>query len=102
VRRPEKSGSISLHYASINDLSRVSLQVLHNGKNQDSEFIFSTAEDRVTLNSYTLVNLTASYQLKPNVTLYLRGENLLDDEYQQVFGYQAPGVGVYAGLKARF
>lgn len=102
VRRPEKSGSISLHYASSNDLSRVSLQVLHNGKNQDSEFIFSTAEDRVTLNSYTLVNLTASYQLKPNVTLYLRGENLLDDEYQQVFGYQAPGVGVYAGLKARF
>jgi vitamin B12 transporter len=102
VRRPEKSGSISLHYASNNDLSRVSLQVLHNGKNQDSEFIFSTAEDRVTLNSYTLVNLTASYQLKPNVTLYLRGENLLDDDYQQVFGYQAPGVGVYAGLKARF
>lgn len=102
VRRPEKSGSISLHYASSNDLSRVSLQVLHNGKNQDSEFIFSTAEDRVTLSSYTLVNLTASYQLKPNVTLYLRGENLLDDDYQQVFGYQAPGVGVYAGLKARF
>ena len=102
VRRPEKSGSISLHYASSNDLSRVSLQVLHNGKNQDSEFIFSTAEDRVTLSSYTLVNLTASYQLKPNVTLYLRGENLLDDDYQQVFGYQAPGVGVFAGLKARF
>ncbi len=102
VRRPEKSGSISLHYASSNDLSRVSLQVLHNGKNQDSEFIFSTAEDRVTLSSYTLVNLTASYQLKPNVTLYLRGENLLDDDYQQVFGYQAPEVGVYAGLKARF
>ena len=102
VRRPEKSGSISLHYASINDLSRVSLQVLHNGKNQDSEFIFSTAEDRVTLSSYTLVNLTASYQVKPNISLYLRGENLLDDDYQQVFGYQAPGVGVYAGLKARF
>ena len=42
------------------------------------------------------------YDLKPNVTLYLRGENLLDDDYQEVFGYQAPGVGVYAGLKARF
>jgi outer membrane cobalamin receptor len=26
----------------------------------------------------------------------------LDDDYQEVFGYQAPGVGVYAGLKARF
>jgi vitamin B12 transporter len=102
VRRPEKSGSVSLHYASTNDQGRVSLQVLHNGKNQDSEFIFSTTQDRVTLASYTLVNLTASYDLKPNVTLYLRGENLLDDDYQEVFGYQAPGVGVYAGLKARF
>ncbi len=102
VRRPEKSGSVSLHYATTNDLGRVSLQVLHNGKNQDSEFIFSTAQDRVTLASYTLVNLTASYDLKPNVTVYLRGENLLDDDYQEVFGYQAPGIGVYAGLKARF
>ena len=102
VRRPEKSGSVSLHYASTNDQGRVSLQVLHNGKNQDSEFIFSTTQDRITLASYTLVNLTASYDLKPNVTLYLRGENLLDDDYQEVFGYQAPGVGVYAGLKARF
>ena len=102
VRRPEKSGSVSLHYASTNDQGRVSLQVLHNGRNQDSEFIFSTTQDRVTLASYTLVNLTASYDVKPNVTLYLRGENLLDDDYQEVFGYQAPGVGVYAGLKARF
>ena len=102
VRRPEKSGSVSLHYASSNDQGRVSLQVLHNGKNQDSEFIFSTTQDRVTLASYTLVNLTASYDLKPNITLYLRGENLLDDDYQEVFAYQAPGVGVYAGLKARF
>lgn len=102
VRRPEQSGSVSLHYASTNDQGRVSLQVLHNGKNQDSEFIFSTTQDRVTLASYTLVNLTASYDLKPNVTVYLRGENLLDDDYQEVFGYQAPGVGVYAGLKARF
>ncbi|MBT3609029.1 MAG: TonB-dependent receptor, partial [Gammaproteobacteria bacterium] len=102
VRRPEKSGSVSLHYTSTNDQGRVSLQVLHNGRNQDSEFIFSTTQDRVTLASYTLVNLTASYDVKPNVTLYLRGENLLDDDYQEVFGYQAPGVGVYAGLKARF
>ena len=102
VRRPEKSGSVSAHYKSINDKGRVSLHVLHNGKNEDSEFIFSTTQDRVTLASYTLVNLTASYDLKPNVTVYLRGENLLDDDYQEVFGYQAPGVGVYAGLKARF
>ena len=102
VRRPEQSGSVSLHYVTTNDQGRISLQVLHNGKAQDSEFIYSTTQDRVTLAGYTLVNLTASYDLKPNVTLYLRGENLLDDDYQEVFGYQAPGIGVYAGLKARF
>jgi vitamin B12 transporter len=102
VRRPEQSGSVSLHYVTANDQGRISLQVLHNGKAQDSEFIYSTTQDRVTLAGYTLVNLTASYDLKPNVTIYLRGENLLDDDYQEVFGYQAPGVGVYAGLKARF
>ena len=102
VRRPEQSGSVSLHYVTTNDQGRISLQVLHNGKAQDSEFIYSTTQDRVTLAGYTLVNLTASYDLKPNVTIYLRGENLLDDDYQEVFGYQAPGVGVYAGLKARF
>jgi vitamin B12 transporter len=102
VRRPEKSGSISFHYASTNDQSRVSLQVVHNGKNQDIEFISGTSQDRITLGGYTLVNLTASYDLRPNIILYLRGENLMDDDYQEVFGYQAPGIGVYAGLKARF
>jgi vitamin B12 transporter len=102
VRRPEKSGSISFHYASTNDQGRVSLQVVHNGKNQDIEFISGTSQDRITLGGYTLVNLTASYDLRPNITLYLRGENLMDDDYQEVFGYQAPGIGVYAGLKARF
>ena len=31
--------------------------------------------------------------------LFARGENLLDEDYENVYGYATPGVGVYAGLQ---
>jgi len=34
--------------------------------------------------------------------IYLRGENLLDQDYQVVRGYNTPGLAAYAGIKANF
>jgi vitamin B12 transporter len=33
------------------------------------------------------------------VQLFARGEKLLDESYQEVFGYGAPGIAVFAGLR---
>jgi vitamin B12 transporter len=56
----------------------------------------------VTLKAFTLAGLNAAYNLNDTMTLTVRGENLLDEDYQEVVGYASQGRGVYAGLRARF
>lgn len=51
---------------------------------------------------YTLWSVVANYDLTPQVTLYLKGDNLTDTLYQEVDGYGTLGRSFYAGLTARF
>jgi vitamin B12 transporter len=37
--------------------------------------------------------------VSPGVALYGRIENLLDQDYQQVFGFETAGTAAYAGLR---
>jgi vitamin B12 transporter len=58
---------------------------------------------RVFLDDYWLVNVAASYKLQPGVEVFGRVENLLDQHYQEVFGYNAtPGIAAFAGIKLTF
>ena len=38
----------------------------------------------------------------PGFTVFARGENLLDAEYEQVYGYRTPGRSVFGGLQVSF
>ena len=71
----------------------------HNGSQLDTDF--GTFQN-VTLEAFTLIGLNAAYDVDDHFTLTLRGDNLLDEEYQEVFGFASPGRAVYAGLKANF
>ena len=54
------------------------------------------------LDDYVLVNAKVSYQATESTELYVRGENLLDQDYQTVRGYNTPGIGVFAGFRSTF
>lgn len=56
----------------------------------------------VALDNYVLVDAKVAYQWNEDTEFYVRGENLLDQKYQVVKGYGMPGIGVFAGMKARF
>ncbi len=60
-------------------------------------FFFPT--ERVLLDAYWLLNATASYKITPAVEVFGRVENLLDRHYQEVYGYEAPPIAAYAGVK---
>ena len=51
---------------------------------------------------YSLVRLTASYDVLPNVELFARAENLLNRVYEEPEGYQAPYFQAFFGVKAKF
>jgi vitamin B12 transporter len=51
---------------------------------------------------YTLVNLTASYDLGHGVSAFARVNNALDRHYQNPIGFEQPSLGVFGGLRYVF
>jgi len=99
VRRPKHMGSLNVAYRFARATVDVGLN--YNGTMQDNEFIFATPETLVTLDDYILGTLSASYRLTDRIEVTARAENLFDETYQDVFGFAAPGIGVYAGVRIR-
>ena len=58
--------------------------------------------DGTTLDGWTRVDLSGSYDLSARVELFGRIENLFDEHYQQVLGYGTPGLSGSIGLKLRY
>ncbi|RMG44477.1 MAG: TonB-dependent receptor [Candidatus Dadabacteria bacterium] len=97
IRRPDIKVSGDLTYR-LSQKARVMLGVIHVGRRDD--FDFSTfPSSRVTLASYTLVNISGSYAVNDSLELYLRANNIFDEEYQDVLGFGTEGAAVYAGLR---
>jgi len=99
VRRPKNIASVNLTWTAPNDKGSVTLTARYNGEMTDEEFkTFST----VTLKAYTLVNLSGSYNLTDHVEVFARVENLLDEDYFEVFNFRTPGRAAYGGVRLRF
>ncbi|MBE2213697.1 MAG: TonB-dependent receptor [Opitutaceae bacterium] len=54
------------------------------------------------LEDYTTVRLFTSYRAAEDILLKLRVENLFDAEYEEVLGYPALPIGVFAGVEWAF
>ncbi len=55
----------------------------------------------VVLDSYTLVNLNASYRLAGHWQLFAKLENAFDEDYQLADGYNTAGRTAYLGIRNR-
>ena len=99
VRRPPHIASLNVSYE-FDERTSMTLSARYNGAQTDNEFIFATPEDFVSLKAYTLLNLNANYRVTDNIELFGRVENLLDEEYEEVFSFSSPGITAYAGIKA--
>lgn len=75
------------------------LSAVYVGERPDHDF---DAKQTVDLKAYTLVNLAASWQAWEHVRLFGRIENILDEQYQEVFGYGTAGLSGYAGAECTF
>ncbi len=98
LRRPQFLASATATWTPIDPLS-FTLSADHTGSQIDTDF---ATFSRVELDAFTLVGLNIRYALNDVVTLSVRGENLLDEDYQEVVGYASQGRGGYAGISADF
>ncbi len=103
VRRAPHSGRADINYAFDGGKGNVNLAAVYNGEVQDLAFSALTfSSERITLDQYALVTAAASYKVAPGVELYGRVENVLDEDYQEVFGFETAGVAAYAGVRINY
>lgn len=64
-----------------------------------ARYVADTIDGGTDLDDYVLLNAKISYEFKPGWKAYVRGENLLDQDYQTVLGYGTSGLSVYGGIQ---
>jgi vitamin B12 transporter len=103
VRRPENELYLEGTYFFPNDRTSVTLGIQYVSGLFDTDFTSpSFGSDRVRLDDYTLVNLSARHQITDTVALTAAVKNLTDTTYEEVQGYATQGITLYVGLTGTF
>lgn len=103
VRRPANVASLNVNYRFLDDRANINLGIVYNGRQKDWVYSADYSEKQVVeLDDYVLVNLAGSYEINPNMEVFGRLENILDEHYYEVWGYAEPGFGGYAGVRVTF
>ncbi|OGV61907.1 MAG: hypothetical protein A2283_18475 [Lentisphaerae bacterium RIFOXYA12_FULL_48_11] len=98
LRRPKNKYGFDIT-CQVTEKASIGVNVLCVGERKDLDPVtFET----IDLDSYTLVNMVASYDVSKNVQVFARVDNLLDEEYEEVKGYGTPGLSGYGGVKMTF
>ncbi|MSR09010.1 MAG: TonB-dependent receptor [Gammaproteobacteria bacterium] len=99
VRRPRHVATVNGDWRFFDNRADVNLNLSYVGDRTDV-FFGPPNFDRATVNldSYYLASVAVSYRATEQVRVYARVENLLDQNYEDVYGYNTPGLGAYAGL----
>ena len=100
VRRPRHSGKVDVTANFDDGRGTFNVSTIYNGKMKDDNFATFPAT-RVTLDEYILVNAAVSYKVDPRMELFVRGENLLDQDYEEVSGFNTRGLTAYAGVRIK-
>lgn len=90
--QPEDKFALELGVTPTDRLS-VSLGVTYNGEEEDGA---------VTLDDFVLVNLRANYAINEHFEVFTRIENLIDENYQDNFGFGTAPLSAFGGVRARF
>ena len=98
-RRPKNSGSIGLEHSE--ESTVVGAEMVFRGDTREKDFSLWPAP-WVNADDYAVARLYAERELKEDLSLFGRIENLFEAEYEEVDGYPALGIGVFGGLRYSF
>lgn len=98
IRRPPHSGSIDVAWFFLDGRANLNVGVAYNGPMVDQDFRVFPAP-LVRLDNYTLLNAKLSYKMSEQAEAYVKVQNGLDQDYQEVFGFRGQPFSAYAGMK---
>ena len=103
VRRPRHQGAASLNWRDAAGRVQANIHLTHRGAQDDLAFLApSFAQQRVRLAPFTVVGASLSYAFNPHLTAFARVDNAFDESYEEVLGFEQPGIAGFAGLRWRF
>ena len=93
IRRPKHLANFGFTVAPLEDLEiYANYQIVQDAISVSSE----------PLEDYALLNTSIDYSVSPKLDVYLNLENLLDEDYQQIDGFNTQGVAIYLGGRVNF
>jgi len=99
LRRPKHKASLTATWQ-VTAAASLSATALYTGAWVDVNR--AGTQSGLVAGGYTLVDLTASYDLGHGVTAFARVNNALDRHYQNPIGFEQPSLGVFGGLRYVF
>lgn len=102
IRRPRHAGSLGADWNSPDGRVELDARLSYTGSRNDDYWPPSFIKEVVELGAYKLVSFAATYRLNDATRIYARIDNLFDTSYEDVYGYNTPGIGAYAGLRFEF
>ena len=98
IRRPAHQCSAFVNYLFLAARTNLNISINHIGDRRDIDF---SSGNRVTLDEYTRIDASLNYQAHEKIKLYARINNLLDEEYQDVFGFESEEFSGLIGLEVK-
>lgn len=101
LRIPEFKGNINLNY-SLSEDTNFTLDYQYVSDRDDQDFRnFLNVRD-VTLEAYSLLDFGARHVLTDGITVFANVTNLLNEDYQEIFGFSTRGRNYRLGLRFEF
>lgn len=95
IYRPKHKASASVNIKPSEKLN-LNINAQHVGRR------YRNANNADEMPAYTLLNLFATYDLTKNLQLFGRVDNVTDKNYESIYQYGEPGIGVYGGIRVNF
>ena len=102
VRRPEHQFSAGVGYSMLANALKVGANLRHVKDRVDTAFNEDFSTSLVELDDYTVVDLAARYLINESLSIKARVDNVFDEEYQEVLGYNTPERSYFIGLSGEF
>lgn len=97
-RRPYNKYLLNTRYRFF-EKALLNLDIHYVGKRSEVYAKDVSGHNVASLDDYTLVNMSLSYQLNKNVEIYGRIDNLFNEFYEECWSYATAGVSGFAGVK---
>lgn len=100
LRRPNHTFSVTVDQSFLDDRAHLFFGLTQVGQRTDVNPVFGGAP--ILLDNYIVGNLSLQYLVSDDVRLFARVDNVFDEDYEEINGFQTPRVSAYAGFEVMF